>query len=141
MISKPMNRTTSKSQTNSSRWPWIAAIALIVGVSAWLMLSGTEVPLSSQGYEISKSLYAACNLEDAARLSMIKEHPDWAQLSDQERNAIAAIVELADQGKWDAAAADAAAIAKKLQRGNYQSSGWNFTALFRRCWETPSCLA
>jgi len=79
-------------------------VIAIVGLSVWYLFSKNQVRLSDNGYELSKSLYSACNLEDMKRLQASRLLIDDLLLTPQERQKMTRIVELAETGQWQAAA-------------------------------------
>jgi len=86
----------------------VLAVA-IVGVG-WYFLADSKIRLSETGYELSKALYAACNLEDPRRLDAFVKTMEQHSPSPEEQARLAPIIELAQRGHWQ----DAAGRARKL---------------------------
>jgi hypothetical protein len=82
---------------------WLAAI-VVVTTGLWAWWGRETMVMSEAGYQISYSLLAACNLQDARRIEAVKTRLDSLALSDQERDKIVPIFELANQGQWNSAA-------------------------------------
>ena len=80
----------------------ILAVA-ILGV-CWYFLADSKIRLSETGYELSKSLYAACNLEDPKRLDAFVKTMEQHSPSPEERAKLTPIVALAQSGHWQDAA-------------------------------------
>jgi hypothetical protein len=75
-----------------------------IAVTCWYFLTGEEIRLSEKGYELSKALYAACNLEDTKRLEAFVKAMDQHSPSPEEQSKLRPIVELAQSGRWQDAA-------------------------------------
>jgi len=76
----------------------VLAVA-IVGVG-WYFLADSKIRLSETGYELSKALYAACNLKDPRRLDALVKAMEQHSPSPEEQARLAPIVELAQSGNW-----------------------------------------
>lgn len=101
----PTNRRLTDSRRATKPNQTLSVVAGILGVvllavAAWYFVGGKETPLSQTGYEISKSLYAACNLQDQNRLAAVKDTIGSLSLSPEERDRVTSILELADGGLW-----------------------------------------
>ena len=106
------NRKPAVSRRSTKQKPTPAVTAGILGivviaVAAWYFFGSNEIRLSQTGYEISKSLYAACNLQDQNRLAALKEKISLLSLSPEELVRVTSILELADGGHWSDATNDA----------------------------------
>ena len=81
----------------------VVALFLLVIIVTWFFFANPTVRLSQSGYEIAKSLYAACNLKDPRRLEAIRATVATLSLAEQERSQVVATLELAESGQWDEA--------------------------------------
>jgi len=81
----------------------VVAMFSLVSLVAWFFFSNPTVRLSQSGYEIAKSLYAACNLKDPRRLEALRATVDAISLAEEERSQVIATIELAEGGQWDKA--------------------------------------
>lgn len=110
MVSKL--KSASKIEPSNSWLRYMVAVlgVLVLGFAVWFLFAGNEIRLSAQGYEISKSLYAACNLQDVNRLEAVRRELEALELSPQERLRLADVLQLADEGKWSSAAERARAL-------------------------------
>lgn len=92
------------------RWWIVGTLLLVVAGLGWYFFSEQEVRLSENGYELSKALYAACNLEDTNRLNAFENTLPRYELSAQERAEMIPILDLAKEGQWRDAAIRARAL-------------------------------
>ena len=87
---------------------WIAALsAIAIAGLLWYLFLQRDVRLSEHGYELSKALYAACNLEETKRLAAFERTLPQYPLSPEELSRMKPIVDLAHAGQWQTAAARA----------------------------------
>lgn len=108
-MNRPRLSSGNKMSTQSvgaARRRWWVAVASLLAVIAigWYLLWDRDVRLSDTGYELSKALYAACNLEDTSRLAAFEKAVAQYELSDQERSKMMPILTLAKDGQWRDAA-------------------------------------
>lgn len=105
------NRSVSQKKTTVSPrviGGFVLAVA-IVSV-CWYFLADSKIRLSETGYELSKALYAACNLEDPRRLDAFVKTMAQHSPSPEEQAKLTPIIALAQGGRWQ----DAAERARKL---------------------------
>lgn len=79
-----------------------ALTAAIIG-ACWYFFTGSKVELSEKGYELSKALYATCNLQDTRRLEAFVKVMDQHSPTPEELAELKPIVELAQRGAWEVA--------------------------------------
>jgi hypothetical protein len=94
-----------KNETADFWWRSTAAFfgVVVLGFAVWFLFAGSKIRLSDEGYEISKSLYAACNLQDNKRLDSVKKVMEPLALSPKEKMRFDDILQLAEEGQWKAA--------------------------------------
>jgi len=83
----------------------VASFLLLAGLGVWFYRSRPYESMSGDGYEITKAIYAACNLQDDRRLASVRETFAAADLPEGERRLIGDIITMIDDGHWEAAAA------------------------------------
>ncbi len=83
------------------------ALTLAVLTACWYFFTGSKIQLSEHGYELSKALYATCNLEDTRRLEAFVKAFNEHSPSLEEQAKLRPMIELAQGGKWKDAAAQA----------------------------------
>jgi hypothetical protein len=103
-------RQTVSSNRHASRYIVASLVVLVLASVVWYLFTSEPVVLSRTGYELAKALYAACNLEDPARLTAVMGKLEEESLSPDERSKVTLIANLAQNGKWQ----DAAARARSL---------------------------
>ncbi len=86
-----------------SRWLWlslaVAAATLLVIVIGY---PWRVAPVSDDTYQLSSSLFAACNLQDMKRLDAVEAR--MSSISESlERERLAGAIETARQGQWQSA--------------------------------------
>ncbi len=84
----------------------LVPIALI-GLVVWYWLANRPAPISSDSYELTKALFAACNLEDPRRLEAVETLLSKTSLPPGEHDHIREIVDTALDGRWQDAMRDA----------------------------------
>jgi len=104
-VSSPsLTSRTRKKSGLSTRVLGGFVLAVAMGGVCWYFLAGSKIRLSEKGYELSKSLYAACNLEDPRRLEAFVKAMNQHSPSPEEQAKLAPIVDLAQSGRWQDAA-------------------------------------
>ncbi|MGV3484314.1 MAG: hypothetical protein ACO1RT_07840 [Planctomycetaceae bacterium] len=83
---------------------------MAIAILGWYLFSNRHVQLSENGYELSKALYAACNLADPARLAAFESTLPRYPLTPEERSKMEPILDLAKAGQWQDAAVRARAL-------------------------------
>ena len=81
-----------------------SVLAVAIVSVCWYFLADSKIRLSETGYELSKALYAACNLEDPRRLDAIVKAIAQHSPSPEEQAKLTPIVTLAQRGRWQDAA-------------------------------------
>jgi hypothetical protein len=112
---KPASQRTSPSGRTRVKVGALMGL-LILGAIAWYLSASKQVPLSRTGYELANALYAACNLEDPARLTAVASKLESESLSPEERSSVASIVSLAQTGNWQDAASKARYLLESQDR-------------------------
>lgn len=86
-----------------SRWLWlslaVAATTLLVFVATFFW---RVAPVSDDAYQLSSSLFAACNLQDTKRLDAVEARMSSITEA-RERDRLAGAIEAARQGQWASA--------------------------------------
>ncbi len=96
-----LNRSVSRKKTGMSPRVIDGSVLAVAIVSVcWYFLADSKIRLSETGYELSKALYAACNLEDPKRLDAFVKTMAQHSPSPEEQAKLTPIVALAQDGQW-----------------------------------------
>ncbi len=98
---------SGKTESKQLTWWWLGFTTLLIAaIVGWLLLD-RDIYLSDDGYELSKSLYAACNLADVRRLDAVENALKTRTLTAEENSLLLTILAMAREGDWKAAEAKA----------------------------------
>ncbi len=90
--------------SSSRRWLTASGVGLVVLFAGlWYYLSNQRIVLSEPGYELSKAIFAACNLEDTKRIRSAMAIMAQLPLAADERKRMTRVMELANNGQWQSA--------------------------------------
>ncbi len=101
----------------NSKGIWLTAgVALLICIGAWSWMNQGYAKIGDSGYQYALALVSACNRQDLERVQTIvqnvRQAKDEGELSAYDARVLEEIGELAIEGNWEKAAANARKLLK-----------------------------